>query len=168
MAKKIIVFIVQVLFAFFIGTLTFAFGGMFSSSLNVTCELQNDGTYTCRAHDTLLGVAFSEKQAEHVTGLEQRLKCSGSGSKKGCSHISEFVTATGEKVQLSSLFTSSKSQVTKLVSSINGSMQAKSTPIDYTSDTSPWLIFSVGLSSFLFLTALLKAFLVLFEKNLAT
>ncbi len=165
MLKKMIVFIANVLLALLIGVLSFGFGGMFSTSIHVTCELQNDGMYTCQARDTLLGRAFSEKQAEHVIGLAQRVKCSGSGNKRGCSEISEFLTTTGERVQLSSLFTTSKSQVTELVNTINDLMKTKSTPINYTSDTSPWLIFTACLSSFLFIMLLLRAFLTLFLKN---
>jgi hypothetical protein len=157
--RKIIVLIGDVLIALIAGVLIFGFAGSFSTSLNVTCDLQNDGTYICQARDILLNWAVSEKRAEHVASLEQRLKCSGSGNNKGCSHISEFVTITGERIQLSRLFTASESRVTKLVKTINDMMQTKSTPINYTSDFSPWLIFNVCLSSSLFIMLLLRAFL---------
>jgi hypothetical protein len=162
--KKTLFFIRDVLLALVIGAMTFGFGGVFSTSLNVTCDLQNDETYTCQARDTLLEWAVTEKQAEHVIGMEQHLKCSGSGSKRGCSYISDFVTTTGEKIQLSHLFTSSKSQVTEAVDTINGLMAEKSTPINYTSGFSPWLAFDLCLSSFMVIMFLLRAFMGLFEK----
>ncbi len=165
MPRKIIAFIANILLALLIGVLTFGFGGMFSTSINVTCELQNDGTYTCQARDTLLGWTVSEKQTEHVIGLAQHLKCSGSGNKRGCSQISEFLTTTGERTQLSNLFTTSEPQVTELVDTLNDLMKTKSTPINYTSDASPWLVFTACLSSFLLITLLLRAFLVLLLRN---
>ncbi len=165
MTKKFIVFIVDVLIALIASVLVFGFGGLASTSLGINCELQNDGTYTCQARDTLLGWTVSEKQAEHVVGLEQHVKCSGSGNKRGCSQISEFVTATGERIQLSRLFTTSQSQVTELVNTVNGLIKTKSTPIHYTSGFSPWLTFDVCLSSFILIMLLLRAFLRLSLKN---
>lgn len=165
MSTKIIVFILKIVVIFTIGATIFGTLGIFSTSLHATCELQNDGTYTCQTRDTLLGFMFSKNQTDQVVGLEQRVKCSGSGSRKGCSYISEFVSTNGGKVQLSQLFTTSESQVTKLVSTINGLMKTKSTPITYTADPSPLLIFSLYLSIFLFIAAMLQAFLGLFQRN---
>jgi hypothetical protein len=165
MSKKIIFFIIGASFACFVGLLTFGIGASFSTSLDVTCELQDDETYTCQARDTLLTLAVSKKQAEHVVGLEKHLKCSGTGSRKGCSHISEFITASGERIKLSSLFTTSESQVTELVNTINGLMNIQSTPINYSSGVSPWFIFTAGLSAFLFVTILFQAFSGIFQKE---
>jgi hypothetical protein len=167
MLKKIIGFIGNLLLAFAIGVTTFVFGGMFSTSLHVTCELQSDTTYTCQARDTLLEWTVAKKQAEHVIGMEQHLKCSGSGSKRGCSYLSDFVTTTGEKIQLSHLFTSSKSEVTEAVGTIDGLMRAKSTPIEYTSKFSPWLAFNICLSSFMLVMFVLRAFLSLSDKRVS-
>lgn len=164
MSRKIIFFIIRASFACFVGLLTFGIGAVFSTSLEVTCELQNDDTYICHERDTLFNLTVSKKQAEHVVGLEKHLKCSGTGSKKGCSYISEFTTTSGERIKLSSLFTTSESQVTELVNTINGLMNTKSTPINYTA-ASPWFIYVAGLSAFMFITFFFQSFSSLFQKE---
>lgn len=131
MQNKIVGFVRDMGFSLFM--IAFGLGMLywFSSSLHVTCELQNDETYTCVAQDEIFGWGPIKVQADQVVGIEWELKCSGTATNRGCAYVSHFKTTTGEKVKLSNLFTSNKEKVEELVQTVDILMKEKSPSIDY-------------------------------------
>lgn len=131
MSNKVAGFIRDLGFSLFI--IAFGFGMLYmsSSSLHVTCELQDNETYNCVAGDEIFGWAPIKVRANHVTGIEWELKCKNNNM-GGCAFVSQFQTSTGEKVKLSNLFTSNQEKVEELVQTVESQMKEKSSLIDHT------------------------------------
>ena len=163
MANKIVVLIRDLGFSLLMIALGLVMLYMFSSSLHVTCELQADETYTCVARDEIFGWGPTKVQADHVVGIEWELNCKNN-NKGGCAYVPQFQTTSGEKVKLSSLFTSNEEKVQDLVQTVQGLINEKSPSIDYTGKKS--MLLSGGLFFCLSPILLLAPFLKLgMDKN---
>lgn len=165
MLKKITgffgLFIITILIA---GTILFLFGGI-ASSLEVRCQLQEDQSYTCEARDVILGIRFSKVNAEQVSRLESDFSCGGSGTKRSCSERAHFITADGDRIRLSNIYTSTD-QVPKMMGTLNSLMAEKSTPIEMTFPPSTFTsVVMISVGSCIFILLIFVAFIMLFGKD---
>lgn len=161
MIKKILSAIGMIM----IGALTLLFLNAFNSSLAVRCDLQNDQLYTCQSNSVVLGITFLEVNAEQVNDIARDLTCKGAGPNKGCSAHAEFITATGETITLSKLYTDS-GQVQKMVDELKPLMADKATSIDIV--FSPSTFMSVVLNTIggcVFMLFLLIGLIFIFGKD---
>lgn len=148
-----------------IGAFTFLFLNAFNSSLAVRCDLQNDQLYTCRSSSIILGITLLEVNAEQVNDIERDLTCKGAGPNRGCSAHAEFITATGETITLSKLYTD-PGQVQKMVNELKPLMADKATSIDIV--FSPSTFMSVVLNTIggcVFILFLLIGLIFMFGKD---
>jgi hypothetical protein len=115
---------------------------MTSSSLHIICERQGDETYMCAAGDEIFGWSPVKTQANHVTGMDWELKCKNTNQGR-CAYVPQFLTTTGEKVKVSSLFTGNREKVQELVQTVDSRMKEKSPTIDHTGTRSMLLSGSI-------------------------
>lgn len=165
MLKKIFnLFTVSIITLLIGGAVLFLLGGI-ASSLKVHCDLQEDQFYTCQTRDTILGIPFSEVNAERVTAVEHELKCSGGGTTKRCSDRADFVTADGGRIRLSDIYID-VDQVPKMADTLNSLMAEKSTPIDLTFPPSTFTsVVTISMGSCLLIVFIFIAFIFLFGKD---
>lgn len=165
MIKKIVKFIgtfVIVLLAG--GAVLFLFGGV-ASSLKVRCDLQEDQSYACQSRDAILGIPFTEVNAERVYAVEHELKCKGGGTTRGCNDRAYFITADGGRILLSGMYIDAD-QVPKMTDALNSLMAEKSTPIEATFPPSTFAsVVTISVGSCLFILFLFIAFMTLFGKD---
>jgi hypothetical protein len=154
---------------FFIAVITAV--GMFAifapslTSLEIYCDLQEDQFYTCQSSDTLLGQTLKKVNATQVYEIELDLTCKGSGNTRGCSAHAEFISATGDRIIVSSRYTD-PSQVQKVVNALDPLMASKSTPIDMTFPPSTFVsVIMISIGSCVVILLLLVAVLMLFGKE---
>lgn len=156
MIKKIIIFIANLLLTVFVGVLSFAFSGIFSTSLSINCELASDNTYTCRVQETVLGLAISDYNVEKVISVDYLLDCNSRNTKTTCSATSAFQTSSGAQIRVGRWFTGLNDNK-ELVKSIRNSISSRIPTFEYTGTRSPiWVIsFTTCLTSLFLLRAVL-------------
>jgi hypothetical protein len=163
--KKIAASLKVVLIALLVGGGTIVSGVMSMTSLEVSCDLQDDQSYSCQSRDTYLDWTFSEVNAEQVSSIEEDLTCGGAGKNKGCSAHAEFLTTTGDRVILSRRYTD-PDQVRKAVNTLTPLLAGKSTPIEMTFPPSSLVsVIMISVGSCIFLLLIFVAFIMLFGKD---
>ena len=112
---------------------------VFVNTTEVACALERDETYTCRVQTLLLGrVRIFDRLVERVEDIVVEEDCSD-----GCSYRAEFVTADGQQVPVSEVWTD-RGPVERQADELRQQMDRGANPVLYTVEPSWWVLWLVG------------------------
>src|ERR1051325_11391110 len=125
-----------------VGSLVFGliFVVIFVNANEVNCVLKSDHSNTCQIRTLLLGkIPTFTKRVEHIVDITlQRDSCDD-----GCSYRAEFVTAEGNQVPLSEVYTD-KGPVLEQVDTLGSQMNRQVDRISYTANPPWWVLLLIS------------------------